>query len=96
MALQGEIPKKIKMGEQIFIYDSHLKDWIKGNNKGIMDLKNTIDSLTETVEIIEENGIRKIECYELKELNTLNNVKFFFKDRFNELIDVVNEMRKEK
>lgn len=54
MAVQGEIPKKIKMYDNIFIYDEYKEDWINGDNKGILDLKNTIDGLTHTVEIIEE------------------------------------------
>lgn len=89
MAVQGEIPKKIKMDDKIFIYNKTKDDWLNEEDYGILDLKNTIDSLTHTVEIIEEEK----EIEEFKTNYTCSELDFEIIDKINELVREVRKLK---
>lgn len=105
MAVQGVIPKKIKMNNKIFIYNENNDDWLDGDDYGILDLKNTIDGLTHTVEIIEEE--KEIEELPIiknadnttslqgKDFNyTMETVDVILANKINEIVRKLNNLSK--
>lgn len=96
MAVQGEIPKKIKMDDKIFIYNKTKDDWLNEEDYGILDLKNTIDSLTHTVEIIEEEKeIEEIDICTggIMGFDGVENITGALKDKINELVREVRKLK---
>ena len=104
MTVRGEIPKKIKMDDKIFIYNENNDDWLDGEDNGILDLKNTIDGLTHTVEIIEEE--KEIEELPIiknadnttslqgKDFNyTMKTVDVILANKINELVREVRKLK---
>ena len=101
------IPKKIKYDGLEFIFDNNYKRYVRGEET-LGDYTSLDIYLNEEVEIIEEEKeIEKIpyhynfgyiDCGDLKieVVEELSKNFNYFADKINELIDAVNELRKDK
>ena len=92
-----EIPKKIKYSNIEWEYNIHLKDY-----QGYDGLHNTtryfsnwvcFTSLNDEIEIIEEE--KEIKKIDFMTLNTQKEKNRVMKDKINELIDIVSELKNE-
>lgn len=104
MAVQKEIPKKIKMDDKIFIYNKINDDWLDGEGNGILDLKNTINGLTHTVKIIEkEKDIEELPIIKNTDNTTslqgkdydytMKSVDVILANKINELVREVRKLK---
>lgn len=105
----GKAPKKIKYDDIVLEYNEEIEDYNYYDGKGLFEYKfeNCKNFLNDEVEIIEEpKKIEKIEIYEDEDghyfLNNRNNKIYircdetdFMVDKFNELIDEINNLKEE-
>lgn len=106
-ANNGEIIKKIKYNSIEYEFNEDENDWFNQDKRtGLLDEVFMIYQLNEEVEIIEEEKeIEKLDIDKndisycegnMKTDEDMVDIFLEIKDKINELIDVVNEMRKEK
>lgn len=99
-----EVPKKIIYGLNEWFYDEDAKDYFKKNDIESFQITYVSNSnwLNLEVEIIEEDKkINTIDCWysmeEIKRSPELYNIMFTeLKDKINELIDAVNELKEKE
>lgn len=94
-----EVPKVIKYCGFEYEYSKRLDNTFNYRNVTTNEYLNDewfIESiLNEEVEVIEEIeiGIETIENYELEELYDWKDVAYFYQYKFNELIEVIKDMK---
>ena len=101
----GKAPKLVKYDNRVWQYKEQFDDYFNGEEyligDGFDNWDNARNYLNEKVEILEEDKpiIEKIKRYEFKENGiTISKQPSIIEiaDKLNELIDVVNELAKDK
>ena len=90
----GKAPEKIIYNNIDLKYDEENEDYFRYYGKGLFEYKFTtcVDFLNDKVEIIEED--KKIKRIDFSTLNTQKEKNRVMKDTINQLIDEINNLKK--
>lgn len=89
-----EVPNKIRVFNTNFNFDGRTNTYINEDGEDLFsDMYNWFNALNIKVETIEEKEIKKFHYNNLIWDKQARDLDYMFKDKIDELIDVINEMR---